>query len=32
MVGQDPFGKEFLEMMQAWSAEGNDYYHPLHVE
>ena len=32
MVGQDPFGEEFREMVQAWRAQGNDYYHPLAVE
>ena len=32
MVGQDPFGEEFREMVQAWRAEGNEYYHPLPVE
>lgn len=32
MVGQDPFGDDFREMVEAWRAEGNDYYHPLPLE
>jgi hypothetical protein len=32
MVGQDPFGQDFRAMIEAWRAEGNEYYHPLPVE
>ena len=32
MVGQDPFGEDFREMVEAWRAEGNEYYHPLQLE
>jgi len=32
MVGQDPFGEPFREMVSAWRDAGNDYYHPLAVE
>lgn len=32
MVGLDPFGEPFREMVQAWAADGHAYYHPLAVE
>ena len=32
MVGKDPFGDDFREMVTDWRKQGNDYYHPLPVE